>query len=105
MVKPNKYQLMRLQLALENREKTVSLLSILLSAWKFYLIFVVLIGGASFFLYQDHGYAEMALLIGIFIGVIWRDLTYARVSKRFKPISDYVTDWEKVKNVIDENQT
>jgi len=105
MVNPNKYQLLRLKLALKNRGKPVSLLAIFLSAWKFYLIFLLILGGGSFLSYQTQGYTESALIIGIIIGVLWRDLTYARIAKRYKPISDFVTDWDKVKIVLDENQT
>jgi len=103
MVKPNRLQLKRLQLALENRDKAIPLVQIFISGWKFYLVFLIVFGGGALWLWTERGYTCSALLIGIILGVLWRDFTYAQVSSRFKPISDFVTDWEKVKTLIHGN--
>jgi hypothetical protein len=100
MIETNKFQLRRLRLSLEKEGKAISLFAIFLSGWKFYVSFLIVLGSVSIWLWKIGEHTESMLWVGIIVGVFWRDLTYARVYQRFKPISDSITDWTKVKQLL-----
>lgn len=103
MNKPNSFQLRRLRLALSSRGEPISLANLFLSGWKFYLVLLTAYGGFAVWLWLENFHTVSMLFLGFIVGALWRDLIYARVYQRFKPISDFVTDWGKVKQVLDEH--
>ena len=96
----SKFQRRRLQLALLSRGKPATLATIFLSAWKFYAVFFGVFGAAAVVMWVENSHLFSAGLIGFMAAVVWRDLIYAKASLHFHPVSEAVTDWEKVKALL-----
>jgi hypothetical protein len=99
-MKLNSFQRKRLRLAIQYRGRTVPLGIVLLSAWKFYAVLLLATGGGAAWLLSIGDDITAGAFIGFLVAVVWRDFIYARVSARFKPVSDAVTDWEKVNELL-----
>ncbi|OYU43683.1 MAG: hypothetical protein CFE44_17065 [Burkholderiales bacterium PBB4] len=97
----SKFQRQRLQLALNNRGKSLTLATVFKSAWKFYLVFFGVFGASTVLMWVDNNHLFASGLVGFMAAVVWRDLIYARMNLHFLPVSDAVTDWDKVKALLD----
>jgi len=75
------------------------------SNWKFYLFVGSIFGAASYFYIKDGSSIYAMFLGGAFFGMFLRDITWFRLTTRFWPISDAVTDWKKIDEIIEENET
>ena len=97
-------QIKRLELAKLNREKKLSIFLMIARNLRFYIFLAIAFSVAAYFYYKS-GHAEYNLIfIGVFLGVFMRDITWFRMTARFWPVSTVVTDWNKVDELIKENE-
>jgi len=104
-MKISKAHLKRLKKSKELRGKKLSTISLIKNNWKFYLVVGSIFGIASYFQIKDGSSIFAVFLGGAFFGMILRDITWFRLTTRFWPISDAVTDWEKIDEFIEENES
>ena len=104
----NKFHRKWLQDAQKNRGNKASWYQGIMRGWKTYVFLCAFFGYFAFY-FWDHGERAISLsLIGFLTGSIWRDIIWLRTYSRFWPISDYVTDWLKVEELLsgsDKNST
>lgn len=82
----------------------MSVLKSFLRGWKSYLLLGILCGLAAH-LFVRGAHADYAqLIMGAYVGVILRDIAWIRLTAKYWPLSDAVTNWDKVDEIIRENE-
>ncbi len=104
-MKISKAHLKRLKASRDLRGGNASTFNMLSRNWKYYLFIGGIFGLASYFFIADGRFDYSLFLGGAFLGMLLRDITWFRLTSRFWPVSEAVTDWEKVDVLIEENET
>ena len=103
-MKINKVQLKRLKASRELHGKDASAFMMLVKNWKYYLFLGALFSVLSYLFFIDGSIGYILFLGGAFLGAVLRDIVWFRLTEQYWPISDAVTDWEKVDEIIAENE-
>lgn len=101
----SKAHLKRLKNSKKMRGKKISPIFLYLSFWKGHLITIGLFSAFIFIAYKYVGLTSAYLALGTLLGALARDFAWSRMIAKFWPISDYVTDWEKLDELIKENDS
>lgn len=89
----------------EYRGKPLSVVTMLARNWKYNLFIGIVFGFASYIFINQGDTGYCLFLAGAFFGLLLRDIAWFRITARFWPVSDAVTDWEKVDALIEENES
>jgi hypothetical protein len=103
-MKISKSQLKRLKVSRELHGKNVSASGLFVRNWKHYLFLVGIIAAASYVFFTAITPGYTMLFLGALAGAILRDLGWFRITAQFWPVSEVITDWEKVDEIINENE-
>lgn len=94
-----------LKLAKKNRHKTLRLRDIFKNNWKKYCILFLCLGILFILsLFLDSSHILPAFIFGAFFGMISRDLGFFRRIIKINPISVAITDWDKVDELLREQE-
>ena len=99
-----KAHLAQLKRALAHRTAPPTLWQMWLFSWRKNLVILGLYGGAAWFTWSTGSSWLTAFLLGYLLAVLIRDVQWLIVHKRFWPVSSAVTDWQKVEQLINENE-
>ena len=102
-MKISKAHLIRLKKSKEMRGKSISTISSFLSVWKCHLITITYFSVCAFIVFHLFGATYAFFILGALLGVLLRDFAWNKLLSQFWPVSDFVTDWDKVDQLIDEN--
>lgn len=69
-------------------------------AWRAYALLVVVIGLVAVYFYLHGLIAASSFLLGLLVATLIRDLRWHRQLVRDWPLSNEITDWEKVDELI-----
>ena len=99
-----KRQLLQLKRGREMKDNPPTMFSYLKTGkWK-YLYMFLLFGCISIYAWFQKEYIVLAFVIGYSLGVFYRDFQWAVVFRRFWPISLEITNWDRVDELISENE-
>jgi hypothetical protein len=96
-------QLMQLKRGREMKENPPSMFSYLKSGRRTYLYMLFLTAGVSIVFWYWKAYGYLAFVLGYFLGVMYRDFQWSVVFRRFWPVSVEITNWQRVDDLIREN--
>ena len=89
----------------ELKGKPFPIIGSLAKSSKYYLIIAVVFGGYSYFVWNMGMLLISGAAIGIIVGIIIRDITWFRVNSKLWSINNQIINWEKVDNLLEEDET
>ena len=104
-MKISKAHLRRLKVAKDLRGKNASTIKMLFKNWKYYVLIGGLFAIVSYY-FISRGFNGYSYFFGgAFLALLLRDIAWFRLTAKYWPVSDAVTDWDKVDDLIRENET
>lgn len=103
-MKLTKFQESLLSYYQQNRESQLTILSILSSAWKSYLVLIVLVAGIIVIAWYLDWLMITYLVAGLVIGALLRDIGYAHRSAKFWPVLMSIIEWRKVEELLNKEK-
>ena len=82
-----------------------SLADIVKASWARYAYVLVVVGGCAGFLWLGGWKTFATLFAGYILGVLYGDFQRFIVVRRFWPVNREITDWVKVRALIEANET
>jgi hypothetical protein len=103
-MKLTEIQLRSLKLLQRHRSRPLTAMDFFKESWRKYALALVLVTGAIVALAVS-GVAVLAVFLGGYLlGVLERDILWVRNEMRVLPLSSEITNWERVEQLIQENE-
>ena len=104
-MKISKNHLNQLKLSKKYRGEKKSAILFYVLAWKAHLANIILFSILIYIAYKYIGFEHSIFIGGALFGLLLRDLAWRIMLAKFWPVSDAVTNWDKVDKIIEENET
>ncbi len=104
-MKISKSNLKQLKASTKYKGQSISAFFMYRRAWKAHLINIVTFSTLTYLAYSFVSKQHAIFVIGVLFGLLVRDFAWHRTLSKFWPVSDAVTNWEKVDEIINENET
>jgi hypothetical protein len=98
------YQLKALQATFQARDSGPTVTDQFVRGWKTYFALIIVGGALSAFYWWGGWPVASVFIVGFCTGALWRDITWARLRVRLWPLSKEITNWERVSDLLAENE-
>jgi hypothetical protein len=97
-------QLRSLKLLLRQKSKPLNAMDFVKEAWQKYALILAVVGGAIGVSIVNGWVAVSLLLAGYLVGIMERDFQWLKNQIRVLPLTSEITKWERVEELIRENE-
>ena len=103
-MKLTKFQESLLSFYQQNRDRQITIWWILSSAWKNYILLILLVTAIVAIAWYLDWLMITYLVAGLVVGALLRDIGYAQRSSKFWPVLMSIIEWRKVEELLDKDE-
>lgn len=103
-MKITEIQLRSLKLLQRHRSRPLRAMDFIQESWRKYALALALVAGASVVLALSGVSVIAVFLGGYLVGVVERDVQWVRNEMRVLPLTSEITNWERVDQLVQENE-
>lgn len=104
-MKLTKPQLDQLKRWLQFKGRPLTIRSMILGSLPRYALIITALGGLAVYFWWRHEPVPSVFLGGYLLGILCREFQWLRLRSKFWPVNDHVTDWQRVEELVRENES